>query len=102
GYLTRRLVDVSQEVIVREEDCGTSEYLTIHSFRDGNEIIEELKDRIEGRYTVEDICHPETGELIVSKNELITDEQAQLIQDSGITEVKVRSVLGCRAERGVC
>ena len=102
GYLTRRLVDVSQDVIVREEDCGTDQYFLVKAYRDGKEILEELRDRIDGRYTFEDIVHPETGEIIVKKNEMITAEQADFIQEIGIEEVKVRSVLGCKAKFGVC
>jgi len=102
GYLTRRLVDVSQDVIVREVDCGTDEYLLIKPFKDGREVIEELHDRIDGRYAFEDIVNPETGEIIVKENEMISGSQAELIQKVGITEVKVRSVLGCKAKHGVC
>ncbi|WP_313758903.1 DNA-directed RNA polymerase subunit beta' [Tissierella sp.] len=102
GYLTRRLVDVSQDVIVREVDCGTDEYLLIKPFKDGREVIEELHDRIDGRYAFEDIVNPETGEIIVRENEMISGSQAELIQNVGITEVKVRSVLGCKAKHGVC
>ena len=102
GYLTRRLVDVSQDVIVREVDCGTDEYLLVKAFKDGREVIEELRDRVEGRYAFEDIVHPETGEIIVKENEMISEEQARLIEKANITEVKVRSVLGCKARHGVC
>ncbi|WP_353094242.1 DNA-directed RNA polymerase subunit beta' [Tissierella praeacuta] len=102
GYLTRRLVDVSQDVIVREVDCGTDEYLLVKPFKDGREVIEELHDRIDGRYAFEDILNPETGEVIVKANEMISDSQAELIEKVGITEVKVRSVLGCKAKHGVC
>ena len=102
GYLTRRLVDVSQQVIIREEDCKTEEYLTITSFKDGNEVIEELKDRIEGRYSAETVTHPETGEIIVEKGCMISQDQAEKIQDAGIISVKARSVLGCHSKRGVC
>ncbi|NLK43209.1 MAG: DNA-directed RNA polymerase subunit beta', partial [Tissierellia bacterium] len=102
GYLTRRLVDVSQDVIVREVDCGTDEYLLVKAFKDGREVIEELKDRIEGRYAFDDIVNPETGEIIVKANELIDEDKAETIQKLGITEVKVRSVLGCKTRYGVC
>ncbi|MSU03386.1 DNA-directed RNA polymerase subunit beta' [Tissierella sp. DSM 105185] len=102
GYLTRRLVDVSQDVIVREVDCGTDEYLLVKPFTDGREVIEELHDRIEGRYAFEDILHPETGEVLVKENEIISNSKAEEIQNLGITEVKVRSVLGCQAKYGVC
>ncbi len=102
GYLTRRLVDVSQDVIVREEECGTDQYLVARAFKDGNEVIEDLKDRIVGRYSAEDVIHPETNEVIVNKGEMIEEEHAQLIEDAGIQEVKVRSVLGCKTRHGVC
>ncbi len=102
GYLTRRLVDVSQDVIVREIDCGTDEFLSVKAFKDGKEVIEDLKDRIEGRYAFEEITHPETGEIIIKENELITEEIAEYIEKVGILEVKVRSVLGCKVKHGVC
>lgn len=102
GYLTRRLVDVSQQVIVTEEDCGTDEYLVARAFTDGKELIESLADRIEGRFAFEDIVHPETGEVIVKANETITDDDAAYIEEVGITDVKVRSVLGCKTKNGVC
>ncbi|NMW85135.1 DNA-directed RNA polymerase subunit beta' [Peptoniphilus sp. AGMB00490] len=102
GYLTRRLVDVSQQVIVSEEDCGTDEYLVARAFKDGKELIESLADRIEGRYSFEDILNPETGEIIVKANEVISDDDALLIESLGIEEVKVRSVLGCKSKNGVC
>ena len=102
GYLTRRLVDVSQDVIVRELDCGTEEYLEVSAFKDGREVIEELKDRIEGRYSQEDIINPETEEIIVKKGDIISDENAALIDSLGIETVRTRSVLGCKAKFGVC
>ena len=102
GYLTRRLVDVSQDVIVREDDCHTDGYIEITTFKDGNEVIEELKDRLEGRYPFEDIVDPNTGEVICTKDELITEKMAKHIQDIGIESVKVRSVLQCNAKHGVC
>ena len=102
GYLTRRLVDVSQDVIVREVDCGTDQYFLVKAFTDGKEVLEELKDRIDGRYTFEDIIHPETGEVMVKANAMISGDMADTIQKVGIKEVKVRSVLGCKAKFGVC
>ncbi|NLY77628.1 MAG: DNA-directed RNA polymerase subunit beta' [Tissierellia bacterium] len=102
GYLTRRLVDVSQDVIVREEDCGTEEYIVVSAFKDGNEVIEDLKDRIIGRYSAEDITDPETGEVLVNKNEMITEDIADRIEKAGIKKVKARSVLGCKTRHGVC
>jgi len=102
GYLTRRLVDVSQDVIVREEDCGTDEYIIAKAFMDGKEVIEDLKDRITGRYAAEDVINPQTGEIIVNKGEMIMEDHAEKIDKVGIKEVKVRSVLGCRTRHGVC
>ena len=102
GYLTRRLVDVSQDVIVREVDCGTDQYLLVSAFKDGREVIEELKDRVEGRYAFEDILNPETDEVIVRKGDMISELNSEEIERVGIKEVKVRSVLGCNAKFGVC
>lgn len=102
GYLTRRLVDVSQDVIVREVDCGTTEGVTVRAIMDGKDVIESLKERIEGRYAREDIVDPKTGEILVRENEMITDEIAEKIIKAGITEVKIRSVLTCRTRHGVC
>ena len=102
GYLTRRLVDVSQEVIVREEDCGTRDGIIVSDIRDGNEVIEPLIDRLEGRTVTEDIIHPQTGAIIVPENEMISAEQAQQIVNAGIQEVKIRSVVKCRSKVGVC
>lgn len=102
GYLTRRLVDVAQQVIIKEEDCGTDEYLVARDFKDGKELIEGLKDRIEGRYSFEDIVHPETKEVLVYANHEISDDDAEKIVEAGIKEVKVRTVLGCKAKTGVC
>jgi DNA-directed RNA polymerase subunit beta' len=102
GYLTRRLVDVSQDVIVREEDCGTDQYIIAKAFKDGKEVIEDLKDRITGRYSFEDILDPVTKELIVSKDEMISESTAKKIQDCGLEEVKIRSVLSCKTRHGVC
>lgn len=102
GYLTRRLVDVSQQVTVTEKDCGTESYIVAKAFKDGCEMIEELHDRIEGRTSYEDIHHPETGELIVEAGEMISGSAADAITEAGIEEVKIRSVLGCHSEHGVC
>ena len=102
GYLTRRLVDVSQDVIVREIDCETKKGIPVYSFKDGNEILEELYDRLVGRFALEDIINPTTNAIIVSKNEMITEKLAQVIVDSGITTVNVRSVLACETKQGVC
>lgn len=107
GYLTRRLVDVSQDVIVREEDCFARDGIKpqgieVSEIKDGAEVIEELSDRIVGRYASQNIIHPETGEVIVRTNELITHEIADEIIKAGIKEVSIRSVLTCRTEHGVC
>lgn len=101
GYLTRRLVDVSQDVIVREEDCGTDEGIYVEEIREGNEIIEKLSDRIIGRIAAEDIVDSE-GNVIVRRNEMINEEEAERIEKAGITRVKIRSPLTCRSRHGVC
>ncbi|NLJ78368.1 MAG: DNA-directed RNA polymerase subunit beta' [Tissierellia bacterium] len=102
GYLTRRLVDVSQDVIVREEDCGTNQNLRARAFMDGKEVIEELSDRVVGRYAAEDIVDPGSGEIIIKAGEMITEDISDIIEEAGITEVEVRSVLGCNTRHGVC
>ena len=102
GYLTRRLVDVSQDVIVREEDCKTTEGYVVKALTEKNERIEELKERVVGRYAFEDIIHPETGEVIVKADTVITSEQSEIIEASGIEEVMIRSVFNCHAKHGVC
>ncbi len=102
GYLTRRLVDVSQDVIIREADCGTEQGITVRTFKDGKEVIEELEERIEGRYCIDDVKDPNTGEIIVKAGEFINDEKTEQIIKSGIEEVKVRSPLTCRTNHGVC
>ena len=102
GYLTRRLVDVAQEVIIREKDCGTQKGLIVHAIKDGNEVIEPLKDRLIGRYVIGNVVHPETGEVLVEDNTMITEKQATAIVDAGIETVLIRTVLQCRARHGVC
>lgn len=102
GYLTRRLVDVAQDVIVREEDCGTDKGFVVSKIQDGKEVIEDLFDRIEGRYAFETIRHPETGEIIIGRNELIEAQHANAIIDAGIEKLQIRSVLSCRSRHGVC
>ena len=102
GYLTRRLVDVSHNVIVREDDCGTEEGIEVKAFTDGKEVIEKLKDRIVGRTALNDIVHPETGEIIVEQDEEISEAAAQIIEDAGIDSVAIRSVMTCRSKNGVC
>ncbi len=102
GYLTRRLVDVSQEVIIREDDCGTDKYIVVSDIKDGNAIIEPLSERLVGRVAFEDIVDPSTGEILVAKNTMMREAEANLVVKAGITEVKIRSVLGCQAKVGVC
>ncbi|WP_337103235.1 DNA-directed RNA polymerase subunit beta' [Paenibacillus sp. YIM B09110] len=102
GYLTRRLVDVAQDVIVREEDCGTDKGFTVSKIQDGKEVIEDLYDRIEGRYSFETVRHPKTGEIIVNRSELIDSNKADAIIDAGVEKLQIRSVLSCRARHGVC
>ena len=102
GYLTRRLVDVSQDIIVREHDCGTTEGLMLEDIKDGNQVVEKLEERLEGRYPLNDIVNPQTGEIIVDANTLITSQTAKQIVEAGITQVLVRSVIGCRSKHGVC
>ncbi len=102
GYLTRRLVDVSQDVIIREEDCGTTQGYRVSDIKSGNEIVESLLDRINGRYAFEDVVHPETGEIIVRKNQLITYDTAEKIVSLGIKEVMIRTVLNCQSKIGIC
>ena len=102
GYLTRRLVDVSQDIIVREHDCGTEDGILIYDIKDGNQIIEKMQERLLGRFSIEDVFHPETKELIVDKDTMITESMAEEIIKAGIEKLKVRSVLGCRSKHGVC
>ncbi len=102
GYLTRRLVDVAQDVIVREDDCGTESGLIAHELKQGNEEIETLEERILGRYSHQTVVHPETGEILVAKNDMITEDIARRITQAGIEEVSIRSVFNCNAEHGVC
>jgi len=107
GYLTRRLVDVSQDVIVREVDCETTDGIEVESFVDGNERIEELRERITDRFSAEDIVNKNTGELIVKAGEMITEEIAELLQklyeeEKAVDIIKIRSVLTCKTTHGVC
>ncbi|HDE7565809.1 TPA: DNA-directed RNA polymerase subunit beta' [Staphylococcus aureus] len=102
GYLTRRLVDVAQDVIVREEDCGTDRGLLVSDIKEGTEMIEPFIERIEGRYSKETIRHPETDEIIIRPDELITHEIAKKITDAGIEQMYIRSAFTCNARHGVC
>ena len=102
GYLTRRLVDVSQDVIIRIDDCGTHDGIDVEDIKDGNQVLEKLEERLVGRFVVEDLYSPDGKELLVDSNTMITDKIAQNIVNHGITKVRVRSILGCRAKHGVC
>lgn len=102
GYLTRRLVDIAQDVVVNEEDCGTINGIEYSAVKDGDEIVEALHDRITGRYTLERVVHPITGDIIIDVNEYITDELALDIEAAGVEKVKLRTVLTCESKHGVC
>ena len=102
GYLTRRMVDVSQEVIIREEDCGATSGIWVEDIMDGNSVIEPFAERLAGRYLVEDLYDPATGELLQRKEDMMTEDDAKRIVDAGIKKVQIRTVLQCRARKGVC
>jgi DNA-directed RNA polymerase subunit beta' len=102
GYLTRRLVDVSHNVIVRDVDCGTGEGIEVRAFTDGKEVIEPLKLRIIGRISLTDILHPQTGEVLCEQNQEITEDIADKIEKVGITSVAIRSVMTCQSKTGIC
>ncbi len=102
GYLTRRLVDVSQDVIIREHDCGAKDGIMVYDIKDGNELIESFAERLLGRYPVEDVLDPKTGAVIVSSNKMITDDDVKKIIEAGIDKLKIRSVLNCESQYGVC
>jgi DNA-directed RNA polymerase subunit beta' len=102
GYLTRRLVDIAQDVVINEEDCGTINGIERSAIKDGEEVVEYLKDRIVGRFTLERVKHPITGEIIINVNEEITEELAQKIEDAGVESVRIRTGLTCEAKHGVC
>jgi len=102
GYLTRRLVDIAQDVVINEEDCGTINGLEMRSIKDGEEIVESLKDRIVGRFTIERVKHPITNEVIIDVNQEINDEIAVSIEESGVESVRIRTVLTCESKHGVC
>ena len=101
GYLTRRLVDVSQDVIIREEDCGTTDGIEVFEIKNGNEVVEPFAERLVGRFLADDL-RDEAGELIVSKNKLISDADAKKIIEAGVEKITIRSVLNCKAKTGVC
>ncbi|MFR1709170.1 MAG: DNA-directed RNA polymerase subunit beta' [Clostridium sp.] len=102
GYLTRRLVDVSQDVIVRQEDCGTKEGYEVSEIKEGNEVIEALSERLAGRYSAEEIVHPETGEILVKCDEYMDAAMADRVEKAGVKKVKIRSVFTCNSKIGVC
>ena len=102
GYLTRRLVDVAQDVIIRETDCGSDRGLTISAIKEGNEVIETLEERMLGRYAQRSVKHPETGEVLVARNEIITEDIARKIVEAGIEEITIRSAFTCDTKHGVC
>ena len=102
GYLTRRMVDVSQEVIIREEDCGAKIGIWVEDIMEGNSCIEPLAERLVGRYPVDDVIHPETGEVLQHKEDMMNEQDADRIVAAGIKKVQIRTVLQCRARKGVC
>ena len=102
GYLTRRLVDVAQDVIVRELDCGTDEGLTVFDIKDGNHLLEPLEERLVGRFLLHDAVHPKTGEVICTTDHMMTKEDAKRIVDAGIERIEIRSILTCHSHHGVC
>ena len=102
GYLTRRLVDVSQDVIVREEDCGATEGMVVSEIREGNEVVEGLAERLTGRYLAEDVINPSTGEVIANNDTYVDSEMAETIVATGVKKVKIRSVFTCKCKIGVC
>jgi len=102
GYLTRRLVDVSQDVIVREEDCGAQEGFEVIEIKEGNEVIESLAERLTGRHSAQDIVHPETGELLVGRDDYMDSTLAKKVQAAGLKKVLIRSVFTCKSRHGVC
>ena len=102
GYLTRRLVDVSQDVIIREDDCGTTDGLEVADIKDGDNVIEPFHERLIGRYLVKDFVDEKTGKVLVSKDKMVDDADADLIEAHGVTHICVRSILNCRSKHGVC
>ena len=99
GYLTRRLVDVSQDVIVRSDDCGTHEGIMVYDITDSGRVIESLAERLTGRYLADDLVDPKTGEVLATREKMIDEKTAQKIVDAGITQVKIRSILNCQAKK---
>ena len=102
GYLTRRLVDVSQDVIIRDDDCGATKGITVFEIKDGKEVIEKFEERLVGRYLCHDFVDKETGKVLISKNKLMDDNDAKIIVKSGVERVDIRSILNCKSTHGVC
>ena len=102
GYLTRRMVDVSQDVIIRDDDCGTVEGLKVSAIMEGNQVIEQFPERLQGRYLLDPVVDKETGEIIVDNDHMMTDDDAKKIVDAGYDSVYIRSILCCRSKHGVC
>ena len=102
GYLTRRLVDVSQDVIIRQDDCGTHEGIWVSDIKDGGEMIEPMTERLIGRYVADDVIDPNTGEVLVTRDKMMDDADAAKIAAAGITRLKIRSILNCESKHGVC
>ncbi len=102
GYLTRRLVDVSQEVIIREDDCDATDGLEVYDIKEGNQVIESLHERLVGRYLVDNFVDDKTGEVLVSKHKMMTDDDADIIVNHGVERIKIRSILACHSKHGVC
>ena len=102
GYLTRRLVDVAQEVIIRQHDCGAEHGIEVYEIREGNEVIEPMWERLVGRYLVEDLYHPETGELLMSSDQMMSEADAHRIVEAGVQRTNIRSILTCESEIGIC
>ena len=102
GYLTRRMVDVCQDVIIREDDCGVETGIWVEEISENGQVIEKFSDRIQGRYPVHDICDPKTGEVLVPNTKMMDEDDAKLLESHGITRVEIRTVLTCRAKSGVC
>jgi DNA-directed RNA polymerase subunit beta' len=102
GYLTRRLVDVSQDVIIRDNDCGCHDGIDVYAIMDGNRVLESLEERLVGRYVVDPVVDPQTGEILMDTDRIMTEEDAKRITDAGITQVKIRSLITCKSRHGVC
>ncbi|MDD6603800.1 MAG: DNA-directed RNA polymerase subunit beta', partial [Eubacteriales bacterium] len=102
GYLTRRLVDVSQDVIIRDNDCGCHDGIDVYAIMDGNRVLESLEERLVGRFVVDPVIHPETGEVLMDTDRIMNEEDAARIAGAGITHVKIRSLITCKSHHGVC